>query len=193
MVDDAEENREKEEHAAVLIQKCWRGAFTRQKTKYYHVNAITIQKTWRMYASKQLVRVLREQKRTNERKAFYDHQATIIQKTWRGYFARSQTFDFYKQQKFLTEQAMKNAEMAQMLENYHAETNEYMEDQVYQQNLRYQERFADKNHHLLSTYSISSVFRGNSSREPENAPLIEKYIRSYNKAKLVIPSITTKV
>ena len=193
LVDDAEVNREIEEKAAIKIQKMWRGTFARKQLGYYNEKAVIIQKTWRMYQSKFLVKVMREQKTTNERKEYYDKKATIIQRTWRGYFTRSQTFDYYKQQRFLVEQAFKNAEMAQMLENYHAQTNEYMEDQIYQQNIKYQEDFANKNHHLVSTKAISSVFTANAlKQENESLPAIEKYIRTYNKARLVIPSLTSK-
>ena len=193
LVDDAEENREIEEKAAIKIQKMWRGTFARKQLAYYNEKAIIIQKVWRMYYCKLCVRILREQKTSNERKAFYDQKATIIQRTWRGFFTRSQVFDYYKQQRFLVEQAFKNAEMAQMLENYNAETNDYMEDRIYQQNLKYQENFANKNHHLVSTQAISSVFTANAlKQENEPLPAIEKYIRSFNKARLVIPSLSSK-
>ena len=193
MVDEAEENREIEEKAAIKIQKVWKGCYARKELQVLNEKATKIQSIWRMYSCKRLVQIMRVQKATNEREHYYDEQATKIQKLWRGYFARTQTFDFYKQQRFLIQQALKNAEMAQMLENYNAQTNEYEEQQIYAKNAQLQEAFALQNHHLVATAAIPSIFTPPGfTKDQASMPAIEHYIKSVNRSKIVIPAISPR-
>lgn len=193
MVDAAEENREHEQKAAILIQKTWRGFFLRKYLAMLNTKSTKIQSTWRMFCSKSLVSVKRGEKATASRCLYYDQQATKIQRAWRGYWARTQIFDFYKQQQFLVQQALKNAEMAQMLENYSSQTNEYDAQKEEEKNIKYQEQFAMKNHHLVSTSTIPSIFSPSTfTKEGESLPAIEHYIRSLNKARIVIPVVSPR-
>ena len=193
LVDEAEEKREIEERAAIMIQKHWRSFFTRKRFEVYNYKATKIQSTWRMYASKLQVEVLRTKKTTAERQLFYDESATKIQRLWRGYFSRTQIFDFYKQQNFLIQQALKNAEMAQMLENYNAQTNEYEEEQIYNKNMDLQEKYALENHHFVATKAIPSIFTHKGfTKDQESLPAIEQYIKSINRSKIVVPVLSPR-
>ena len=80
-----------------------------------------------------------------------------------------------------------------MLENYHAETNDYIQDRYDMKNIKYQEQFASKNHHLVSTKAMPSIFTANGlNQEQEQMSLIEKYIKSYNKARILVPCLTPR-
>jgi len=193
MIDAAEDNREREENAAIIIQKAWRGFIFRKHFGFLNIKSTKIQSTWRMFYCKIFFSVLKERKATTERRLYFDHQATKIQRVWRGYWARTHTFDFYKQQRFLVQQSLKNAEMAQMLENYYSQTNDYDIQKENEKNIRYQENFALRNHHLVSTSAIPSIFTPNTlTEEGEALPAIEQYIKSLNKARIVIPVLTPR-
>ena len=193
LIDEAEENREIEEKAAIMIQKHWRSFYTRKQNAILNYNATKIQSTWRMYASILQVQVLRSRKATIEREDFYNEAATKIQRLWRGYLTRTQVFDYYKQQNFLIQQALKNAEMAQMLENYNAQTNDYAEEQVFNQNMELQQKYALQNHHLIATQAIPSIFSPRGfTKDQESLPAIENYIKTINKSKIVIPALSPR-
>ncbi|EAX85168.1 IQ calmodulin-binding motif family protein [Trichomonas vaginalis G3] len=192
-IDEAEENCEKEFNAAVKIQKIWRDYFQRRNLRRLHEKATLIQSCWRRHMAKFYVMQLREEKYSNERMDFFNEMASKIQKRWRGYYTRTQIFDFYKHQNFIVEQAIKNQQMAQMLDSYYAETSEIQNQKDFNKDIETQRKFALNNHHLVSTFTIPSVFKPKPFVKDEpQVPSLEQYIRSINRQKIVVPSLTPR-
>lgn len=193
MIDEAEENGEKEFNAAVKIQKVWRGHSERKKIKHLNECATVIQSIWRRHLAKVAVAILRQDKISNERMSFYNEMAMKIQRSWRGYYTRTRTFDFYKHQQFIAEQALKNEEMTHMLESYYAETSEIESQRQFDKDCRAHENFAMKNHHLVSTVSIASALKPKPFvKEQPEVPSLEQYIKAVNRSRIVVPSLTPR-
>jgi len=192
-VEEAQLNRQKEFDAAVLLQSVWRRHIVLRQMTILHYNANLIQNIWRRYRAQIEYRCRKVEKETKDRIAFFNQMARIIQKTWRGYDCRRHVFDFYKQKGFLNDVQQKNNEMNKMLDNHYAQTAEmektFKEEASNSKNLQN----ALKSHYLVSTAAIPSIFQPPAfTKDAAAMPAIEQFIRTVNKARIVIPSCQKK-
>ena len=83
-----------------------------------------------------------------------------------------------------------NENMKRELDDHYAETSENERQAAFDKSKRIQKRNALRQHHLVSTSAIPSIFQPPAfSKDAEAMPAIENFIRNVNKAKLVIPSL----
>lgn len=189
-VELAQQNAQKEFESSERIKRAWKNYKLRKQDKKLHNSAIIIQKTWRMYKATLIVRVLRAEKYRQERVDYFNKQASKIQKVWRGYYERQHVFNFAKQKEYLQQVKETNEKMAHMLEGYYADTNEKISRQQFEREARKQENIALKQHHLVSTSSIPSVFQPPAFNKDATAlSAVENFIRTVNKAKICVPSV----
>ncbi|OHS96279.1 IQ calmodulin-binding motif family protein [Tritrichomonas foetus] len=190
MIEEAQKHRESEFMAAIRIQMAWKAHVRRQKLAKRNKMATIIQRNFRMHQAHILVQCLRVEKAKTERIAYFNAQATKIQKCWRGFDSRRHVFDYHKQQRYLKQVADANEQMRRELDDHYAETNENERREVFKKSKRIQKRNALKQHHLVSTAAIPSIFQPPAfTKDAEAMPAIENFIRNVNKAKLVIPSL----
>ncbi|OHS96859.1 IQ calmodulin-binding motif family protein [Tritrichomonas foetus] len=190
MIDEAQKHREKEFMAAIRIQMTWKQYQLRKKLSHRNKMATIIQRTFRKHQAQILVQCLRVEKARKERIEYFNRQATQIQRCWRGYDSRRHIFDYYKQQRYLQQVKDVNEQMRRELDDHYAETNENERRATFKREKRIQKRNALKQHHLVSTAAIPSIFQPPAfTKDAEAMPAIENFIKNVNKAKLVIPSI----
>ena len=189
-IQDAQEARQIEYDAAMKIKKAWKKYQYVQSCKHRTHMATKIQNVFRRFLAKREVNCLRVEQARAKRIKFFNDSATKIQRMWRGYEARRHTFDYYKQQDYLLSIAHANQQMYRELDDYNAETADYLRTAKFnKENLR-QEQIALHQHHLVSTAAIPSIFQPPSFAKDSGAlPPVENFIRTVNKAKLCIPSV----
>ena len=190
MVEDAQANREKEYAAALTLQCAWRRYRLNCKRRHRNRMATLIQTAFRKHQARMLVRCLRVEKARAERTAYFNLMAQKIQKVWRGFNSRRHIFDFFKQRQYLAQVAEANERMRRELDDHYAKTNEAERRARFEREKRKQEETALRQHHLVSTSAIPSIFQPPAfTRDAAVMPAIENYIRTVNRAKLVIPSL----
>lgn len=189
-VEAAQKTAQKEFEASETIKRAWRRFKQKKQQKKLERSAIIIQKTWRMHHATTIVNVLRAEKYRQERVDFFNKQATKIQKVWRGYYDRKHVFNFAKQKEYLEQVKQTNEKMAHLLEGYYAETNETIARAEFEKEARKQENIALKQHYLVSTSAIPSVFQPPVFNKDAGAlSAVENFIRTVNKAKICVPSV----
>ena len=183
--------REKEYKAAITIQVAWRRYKIEKRRRERNEKAVIIQKTWRMYRDMINFRCMKAEKETQDRVNFFNKMAAIIQKTWRGYYDRKHVFDFNKQKQFLEDISKKNEEMQRLLDEHFAKTTEESRIAEEDKNAVKEVKNALHTHYLVSTSAIPSIFQPPAfTKDAEAMPKAEQFIRTVNKAKIVIPKIT---
>ncbi|EAY22234.1 IQ calmodulin-binding motif family protein [Trichomonas vaginalis G3] len=189
-IEKAQECREKEYRAALTIQAAWRKYKILKRRKLRNESAIKIQKTWRMFHEGMLFRCLKTEKETEDRNKLFNEKARKIQKVWRGYWERKHVFDFNKQKAFMNDVQKKNEEMELMLDNYYTQTSEAATFAEEEQKSVQDVKKALHTHYLVSTSAIPSIYQPPAfTKDAAAMPAIEQFIRTVNKAKIVVPSI----
>ncbi|WIA18124.1 hypothetical protein OEZ85_009602 [Tetradesmus obliquus] len=156
----AEQHRKEEEHAAVVLQSCWRGQLQRHELhKLSHV-ALTIQRCWRGYLGRQRFAAARSARNTQLREAYFNHQATVIQKCWRGQFSRSRVHDFYKRKAYLAAVAAANAAVRAGMAVELQEALQHQQQQAQQAAKQQFDAQVSRLHHLASTGCRPGIFSG---------------------------------
>lgn len=190
VIEEAQQNREKEFMAAIRIRLAWKSYQLKRKRAKRNQMATIIQRTFRKHQAQVLVQCLRVEKAREERIAFFNREAMKIQRLWRGFDSRRHIFDYHKQQEYLQKVKEANEQMKRELDDHYAETNENERQAAFQRSKRIQQRNALHQHYLVSTAAIPSIFQPPAfTKDAEAMPAIENFIRNVNKAKLVIPSL----
>ena len=188
-VEEAQQNAEKEFKAAETIRRAWRNYKKRIFQRKQNEAALLIQNTWRMHQAYRYVNILRAEKYQNQREQYFNLMATKIQKVWRGYYDRKHVFNYAKQQEYFQNVAEKNQEMQRLLDNHFAETNEEEKRVQFENEVRLQEKKALKQHHLISTAAIPSIFQPPAcSKDVDDLPPVENFIKTVNKARIFKPT-----
>ncbi|XP_060788878.1 spermatogenesis-associated protein 17 [Neoarius graeffei] len=167
----AEENRQRENAAAIRIQSWVRGCQLRAYLSYLHWNATIIQKTWRAFSARQYFRQRLKTAYFLMKMNFYSKMAVKIQKTWRGFYTRKYVHNYYARKRYLEDLAKKNEQVRRELE----ELAEYqqreqarivMEREEQEKNMQ-----AQRFHFLLSTKQRPGVFNSPFRPEPDEMEL----------------------
>uniref|UniRef100_A0A383V9A3 Uncharacterized protein n=1 Tax=Tetradesmus obliquus TaxID=3088 RepID=A0A383V9A3_TETOB len=154
----AEQHRKEEEHAAVVLQSCWRGKLQRHELQKLSHVALTIQRCWRGYLGRQRFAAARSARNTQLREAYFNHQATVIQNCWRGHFSRSRVHDFYKRKAYLAAVAAANAAVRAGMAAELQEALQHQQQQAQQAAKQQFDAQVSRLHHPASTGCRPGIF-----------------------------------
>ncbi|KAH9248727.1 hypothetical protein BASA81_013617 [Batrachochytrium salamandrivorans] len=149
---DAEDSRQGEYDAAVMIQKTWRRFVCQKSFLVLRTLALRIQRVFRGYRGRLRAATIAVELNRQRRMKFYNHTATKIQKIWRGWLSRMRLFDFTHESdeqhapKLL---ALRESEQRETFAALEIISNEKKLLQI-----------ASTRHHLLGTKAIPGVFAG---------------------------------
>lgn len=154
----AEENRERETKAAVLIESAARGFLIRRRLLHFTKVIITIQRYWRGYIGRLKAKAAGEVRDQKRREAYFNAKATVIQRHWRGFWSRKNLFDFYVRKAYLRSLHLTNKAVRSEL-NEEAKRAAEEQRQIADETARktFDERIS-KLHHLVSTTSQPGIF-----------------------------------
>ncbi|XP_076155975.1 spermatogenesis-associated protein 17 [Alosa pseudoharengus] len=154
----AEENRKRENAAAVKIQSWIRGCRVRAYVRYLSRNAVIIQKIWRGFAARAVFRQMQEAAYLARRMKFYTLMAVRIQKRWRGYYVRKYIHNYYERKKYLEALSKKNEDIRKELVEFEAYQRKDRERLALEREEQEKYRQAQRLHFLLSTKQCPGVF-----------------------------------
>ncbi|XP_047219642.1 spermatogenesis-associated protein 17 [Girardinichthys multiradiatus] len=173
----AEENRQKENQAAVRIQSWFRACKVRAYLSHLHKKAIILQKTWRGFAARAYVRQMVKAAYFTMKMNFYNEMAVRIQRRWRGYYVRKYIHNFYARknylEQFLTKDELMRKELDEIEEAQKRE-KEYQAAVKEQKTKIYQ---AHQLHHLLSTKQCPGVFNSPFRQTPHEMELLLRQVK----------------
>jgi hypothetical protein len=101
-------------------------------------------------------------------------------------------FDYKGQQQYLNEITAAGTQMRRQLDDYYAVTKANEQRARMERELRRQEENILRSHHLVSTAAIPSIFQPPAfTKDSAAMPAVENFIRSINRARIVIPSLSS--
>ncbi|KAG2392387.1 hypothetical protein C9374_012639 [Naegleria lovaniensis] len=158
----AEANRERENNAAILIQKTYRRWIVRSAFLKYRHQVITIQRVFRGYLyGRKLKRQLLAERNKQEREQFYHYCASQIQRIYRGYHVRKYVHNFYKRKEYLEFVQQQNATVSEYVEQYRKIREEEIADEKEKTDFKRFQELSKSLHHLVSTKTIPGVYKPN--------------------------------
>ncbi|XP_068450357.1 spermatogenesis-associated protein 17 isoform X2 [Clinocottus analis] len=173
----AEENRQRENQAATLIQSWVRASKVQVYLSHLHKKAIIIQKIWRGFTARARFRQMVKAAYFIMKMNFYEEMAVRIQRRWRGYFARKYVHNFYARKSYLKGITRKN-ELVRMeldeLEELQKRERDCLEMVKEQTAKIYQ---AHRLHHLLSTKQCPGVFNSPFRPAPHEMELLLRQVK----------------
>lgn len=150
---------QREATAAAKIQSVARMASQRRKYLSVQASIIDIQRCFRGYLGRK--RFLREKIATQIRynEAIFNHFATVIQSRIRGFLLRKKHCDFYARQRYIKDVSERSEAVRAEAQSYF-ETQRKLHEETQHAAQLAEFRQATKNmHHLLSTATVSGVYR----------------------------------
>ncbi|XP_066497490.1 spermatogenesis-associated protein 17 isoform X2 [Hoplias malabaricus] len=167
----AEENRERENAAAIRIQSWFRGCKVRAYLSFINSKATIIQKTWRGFRARELFRLRVKTAYFLMKMNFYNKMAVKIQQRWRGYYVRKYVHNYYARKRYLDALAKKNEQIRRELEIL-AEQQKRERVRVAVEREEQEKYFqAQRLHYLLSTKQCPGVFNSPFRPEPDEMEL----------------------
>ncbi|XP_072321756.1 spermatogenesis-associated protein 17 isoform X2 [Eucyclogobius newberryi] len=173
----AEENRQKENHAAINIQSWFRACKVRACISHLHKKAVIIQKIWRGFRARSRFRQMVKAAYFIMKMNFYDEMAVRIQQRWRGYYVRKYVHSFYARKNYLENITMKNEQVRKdldELEELQRRERKRLEMVKEQKAKVYQ---AHRLHHLVSTKQRPGVFNSPFRRGPHEMELLLRQVK----------------
>ncbi|XP_060902359.1 spermatogenesis-associated protein 17 isoform X1 [Labrus mixtus] len=173
----AEENRLRENQAAIQIQSWFRACKVRAYLSHLHKKAIIIQKIWRGFTARAHFRQMVKEAYFIMKMNFYEEMAVRIQRRWRGFFARKFIHNFYARKRYLEGVAANNElvrrEMDEIEELQKRERDclKMVREQtakVYQ---------AYRSHHLLSTKQCPGVLNPSFGSAPQEREQLLRQVK----------------
>ncbi|VWU50057.1 conserved protein, unknown function [Hepatocystis sp. ex Piliocolobus tephrosceles] len=177
------ENIEKEQLAAIVIQKCVRGYFVRKTYILYKNILKDLKDKIDILSCKYILKKLKQKKVEEQELMFKCYNAIKIQKTFRGYYSRKYVHDFYKRKKEIIELdnyvKMQQSEFSKEIEK------RKKQQMLYDQELREQKIYnvAKNLHHVVSTKAQKGVYN------PKIENIIKKQQEKHKikKKKVIMP------
>ena len=146
-------------HAAITIQRRWRGYSDRKYVAQLHAQATTIQRMFRGFLARRRVERLRAERRSQVEAAFYSSAALAIQRVYRGHHSRTHYADYYRRRLYIQHVTQAGQQVARDMRHY-------QQQRTQQQRTQQQQTFDDTlahvtrhTHHLLSTHTQPSIWR----------------------------------
>ncbi|XP_052010178.1 spermatogenesis-associated protein 17 [Xyrauchen texanus] len=191
----AEENRQRENEAAVKIQRWFRGCQVRAYLRHLHKNATLIQKIWRGFTARELFRQRVKTAYFIMKMNFYNKMAVKIQQRWRGYYVRKYVHNYYARKRYLEGVARKNdlirRDLAEFAELQKRERERIaLEKEEQEKNIQ-----AQRLHFLLSTKHCPGVFNSPFRAEPDEMELRLRRVKPQSapkerKTPIIIPDFS---
>ena len=122
MLNEAEKFRDKENSAAIIIQKYWRMFKVKWKYDDKQRATVKIQRVLRGFYGR--CQFMNKKQKENEYKQskFFNEQAKIIQKYYRGFYSRKYEHDFYARKTYIQHVQTKNEEVRKTLDDFARKT-----------------------------------------------------------------------
>uniref|UniRef100_UPI0037E8C8E8 spermatogenesis-associated protein 17 n=1 Tax=Semicossyphus pulcher TaxID=241346 RepID=UPI0037E8C8E8 len=154
----AEENRLKENRAAIRIQSWFRACKVRAYLSHLHKKAVIIQKIWRSFTARARFRQMVKEAYFIMKMNFYEEMAVRIQRRWRGFFVRKYVHNFYARKRYLEGVAANNEIVRRELDELEElqRRERACLEMVKEQTVKVYQ--AHRSHHLLSTKQCPGVF-----------------------------------
>ena len=146
-------------HAAVTIQRRWRGYSDRQYIAHLHAQATTIQRMFRGFLARRRVERIRAERRSQVDAAYYSSVATQIQRVYRGHHSRTHYADFYRRRLYIQHVTQAGQQVAHDMRAYQQQRTQQLRTQQQQQLNDTLSHITRHTHHLLSTHTQPSVWR----------------------------------
>ncbi|MBN3306064.1 SPT17 protein, partial [Amia calva] len=178
----AEENRSKENSAAIQIQAWFRGCAVRAYLRHINRKATLIQKRWRGYTARMYFRQMVKTAYFIMKMNFYNEMAVRIQKRWRGYYIRKYVHNYYARKHYLEGLTLMNERIRKQLVEFadiQKSERERMALDREERKLVYQ---AQKMHYLLSTQQCPGVFNSPYRPFPDEMELRLQSVRALSPA-----------
>ncbi|XP_016382378.1 spermatogenesis-associated protein 17 [Sinocyclocheilus rhinocerous] len=167
----AEENRQKENEAAVRIQSWFKGCQVRAFLSHLHKNATLIQKIWRGFTARALFRQRVKTAYFIMKMNFYNKMAVKIQQRWRGYYVRKYVHNYYARKRYLEGLTRKNEHIRRDLEEFAELQRRERERITLEKEEKEKNIQAQRLHFLLSTKQCPGVFNSPFRAEPDEMEL----------------------
>jgi len=145
--------------AAVLIQRHWRGYRDRSYIKLLHAHAVRIQRVYRGHRGRLRAREALRERNHVAMRSFYDSMATTIQKVVRGWISRVHQQDVYARRGYINSVAKAGTAVSRASEKMLSKQLVAKSDQETQSRSKRFEAMTSNMHHLISTKAIPSVFK----------------------------------
>ncbi|KAI7804582.1 spermatogenesis-associated protein 17 [Triplophysa rosa] len=167
----AEENRKRDNQAAVKIQSWFRGCQVRAYLSHLHKNATVIQRIWRGFISRKLFRHRVKAAYFIMKIHLYNKMAVKIQKRWRGYYIRKYVHNYYARKRYLQALTRKNNQIRRDLEEFAELQKRERERIALEKEEREKNLQAQRLHFLLSTKQCPGVYNSPFRMEPDEMEL----------------------
>jgi len=187
-VAEADEIRNQETAAAILIQSWFRAERVREYIRHMHRCALRIQKNWKAHVDRQIYRRKVWEKLKAMSQAYYDEKAVKIQRRWRGYYTRKYIFDFAARKSYLEALQVTNEHVRKQLEEVKKQAILTKEREMIERQQADKVYNARKQHYMLSTEVSDGVFRRNPVKESELAsvdPLSSQERETIERSKII--------
>lgn len=146
-------------HAAVTIQRRWRGYSDRQYLAHLHAQATAIQRMFRGFLARRRVERIRAQQRSQVDAAYYASAATLIQRVYRGHHSRTHYADYYRRRLYIQHVTQAGQQVARDMRSYQHQRATELRSQQQQTFTQALSQLTRHTHHLLSTHTQPSVWR----------------------------------
>ncbi|XP_042181426.1 spermatogenesis-associated protein 17 [Oncorhynchus tshawytscha] len=154
----AEENRQRENEAAILIQSWFRGCQVRAYLSHLHRKATIIQKIWRGFTARAHFRQMVKAAYFIMKMNFYHEMSVRIQQRWRGYCVRKYSHNYYARKRYMEGLARKNKQIRRDLEEFSEFQRRERERMAMEREEQEKNVQAQRMHFLLSTKQCPGVF-----------------------------------
>lgn len=192
---DAEANKERENAAAVSIQRVFRGIVLRVVVSKQSYAVNNIQRCFPGHLGRKAVQRLAQLKLDNRRRSVLDFLCCQLQRCFRGYYSRKYKQDHARRKQYCRMIEERGRLVVEGMEQYFLEQADRLTDEVRQKRDDEFSNLAKHLHHLLSTQQIRGVYQPlqNLIEQPTmNRLPVEEHIRGVVKDLLRTRGITKR-
>jgi len=169
----AEENRQLEHNAAILIQSVYRGHVDRSRIRFLNGQAKLIAVTYRLYRDRVNYRTMQIKTLKQRREKAYNDGATKLQALWRGYKSRKHIKDMGVRKTFISSVSAGCTMMKTQITKYVEHSKEWVAEQEREKVALAYQRRVDREHHMLSTITKPGVYAKVRTPQVKEKDLIE--------------------
>lgn len=168
----AEERRDIETRAAVVITSYVRGFLIRRRILRLTAVVLVIQRYWRGYLGRLRAKQAGEVRDKRSRQEYFYSRATTIQRHWRGFWSRKHLFDFYARKAYLRALKEKNEVVRAELEVEARRAGEEQRQLADEAARKLFDQRIGKLHHLVSTAAQPGIFASPYQMATGTVPLV---------------------
>lgn len=146
-------------HAAITIQRHWRGYSDRRYLAQLHAHATSIQRMFRGFLARRRVERVRAERRSQVEVAYYASAAVLIQRVYRGHHSRTHYADYYRRRLYIQHVTEAGQQVARDMRSYQQQRSQQLRTAQQQQFEAAVSHITRHTHHLLSTATQPSIWR----------------------------------